>query len=83
MELTAKLVAAAIEEVLRNAKHGTEGLDEALDEITMGDDDDGPILECVGSYAEKGILTSNDGFVLTFTDGSEFQVTVVQSRRGK
>ena len=31
------------------------------------------------SFAEEGVLTNNAGFVIRLQDGSEFQVTVVQS----
>jgi hypothetical protein len=34
------------------------------------------------SFEEAGVLTNNSGLVLRFEDGSEFQVSVVQSRRG-
>jgi len=44
--------------------------------------DDGAVL--VGadlrSFEEAMVLTNNAGFVLRLTDGSEFQVTVVQSK---
>jgi hypothetical protein len=32
------------------------------------------------SFAEAGVLTTNDGLVVTLSDGSEFQLTVVRSR---
>ena len=34
----------------------------------------------VGTFAEAGVMTMNEGLVITLADGSEFQVTVVQSR---
>jgi len=34
----------------------------------------------VKSFKEVGMLTKNKGLVVTLTDGSEFQVTVVKSR---
>jgi hypothetical protein len=45
------------------------------------DDDEigGDVRRCV-SFAEAGVMTNNHGLVLRFKDGSEFQVTVVQSR---
>ncbi len=33
------------------------------------------------SFEEEGVLTSNKGFVLKMPDGSQFQVSVVQSKR--
>lgn len=32
-------------------------------------------------FRETGLMTNNEGFVIHLADGSEFQVTVVQSRR--
>lgn len=32
------------------------------------------------SFQAAGVLTANDGFVVTYPDGRQFQVTVVQSR---
>jgi hypothetical protein len=34
----------------------------------------------VRSFEEAGVLTNNAGFVLRMTDGTEFQVTINQSR---
>jgi len=34
----------------------------------------------VATYREAGIMSGNAGIVVTMKDGSEFQVTVVQSR---
>lgn len=34
------------------------------------------------TFAEAGVMTRNAGLVLRFADGSEFQVTLVQSRQG-
>jgi hypothetical protein len=35
------------------------------------------------SFEEAGILTGNKGLVLRFDDGSEFQLTIVQSKAGR
>lgn len=37
---------------------------------------------CV-TFGEAGLLTSNEGVVLTLEDGSEYQITIVQSRPGE
>jgi hypothetical protein len=34
----------------------------------------------VRTFAEAGLMTSNDGLVLRFPNGAEFQLTVVQSQ---
>ncbi len=34
----------------------------------------------VDTFAEAGVITNNDGVVITFEDRSEFQVTVAQSK---
>ena len=34
----------------------------------------------VQSFCEAGLMTSNNGLVITLPNGSEFQLTIVQSR---
>lgn len=34
----------------------------------------------VGTFADAGVITNNDGVVVTLANGSEFHVTVVQSK---
>ncbi|MCY3024595.1 MAG: hypothetical protein NTW87_36940 [Planctomycetota bacterium] len=37
-------------------------------------------VEMVRTFDEAGLLTGNKGIVLTMKDGTEFQISVVQSR---
>jgi len=37
-------------------------------------------VRSVQTYAELGMLTNDAGIVVTMKDGSEFQITIVQSR---
>ena len=37
----------------------------------------------VASFRDTGVLTSNAGLVVTLLDGTEFQLTIVLSRRGR
>ena len=37
-------------------------------------------IESIRTFEEAGVLTNNAGFVCRLGDGSEFQVTIVQSR---
>ena len=37
----------------------------------------------VETFENTGVLTKNRGLVVRFEDGSEFQLTIVQSKRGK
>jgi hypothetical protein len=54
--------------------------DDWKDEI----DGDGALKECaVSTYAAGGYLTRDAGLVLRTLDGSEFQITIVQTRHGK
>ena len=43
------------------------------------------VEQCVirETFEETGMLTSNRGLVVTMEDGSEFQITIVQSRMGR
>lgn len=34
----------------------------------------------IATYQEAGILTTDKGFVITFDDGSEFQITIIRSK---
>ena len=34
----------------------------------------------VATYEEAGLLTGNDGLVIKAEDGSEYQITIVQSK---
>lgn len=47
--------------------------------LAMYMEDDCPIKR-VHSFAEAGLMTGNEGLVLSLEDGSEFQLTIVQSR---
>jgi hypothetical protein len=40
-------------------------------------------LRRVGTFEDAGLMTRNKVLVLTLDDGSEFQLTVVQSRRAR
>lgn len=55
---------------------GDHAYDHGVYDQTYGDDID---VLSVRTYEETGLLTSDDGIVLKLRDGSEFQVTVVQS----
>jgi hypothetical protein len=33
----------------------------------------------IRSFEEAGVITSNEGFVITFPNGEEFQITIVRS----
>jgi len=37
-------------------------------------------IDAVATFDDVGLLTGNKGVVLTFADGSEFQLTIVRSR---
>ena len=50
-------------------------------EMTRMDEEDSRIRD-VEDFVRAGILTTNRGLVVAFEDGSEIQLTLVQSRRG-
>lgn len=58
--------------------------DDEHDEAEAWKDDmdgDGAFAECaITSYADGGYLTRDAGLVLRLADGSEFQITIVQTR---
>ena len=48
-----------------------------------GDGIDPDSVRSVVPYREVGMLTGNAGLVVTMNDGSEFQVTIVQSKAAR
>ena len=60
-----------------NEKDFKEVLHEALD-IYMDENED--TIRRVQTFEEVGILTTNTGLVIRTEDGSEFQITIVQSK---
>ncbi len=65
--MTAEEFAAALEDTLDN-------LDSDLDLLALE-------LKRTRSFDAAGLLTRDEGLIVTMKDGSEFQVTVLQSRR--
>lgn len=57
-----------------------------IDFISDGDDEmAGPLYNAapVVSFRERGLLTQDRGIVITLEDGSEFQLTITQSRESQ
>jgi len=56
---------------------------EILTEMLLNDEDgyfhSGGVRD-VRSFAEEGLMTSNEGLVLRLANGSEFQLQITQSR---
>lgn len=67
----------------------SEEFAEMLRDLLQSPPDDSLFLEDfmdvkqVRTFEEKMLLTSNAGVVLNLADGSEYQITVVRSRRPK
>lgn len=60
-----------------------EGIESALLEMLMygATADDTTLADCrVKTFSEEGVLTMNNGLVIQMPDGTEFQLTIVQSR---
>lgn len=59
-----------------------------LDLVELQDDDDPdghladhlPGIEDAATFADRGLLSGNRGVVVSFADGSEFQISIVRSR---
>jgi len=39
-------------------------------------------IKSIKSFQDAIILTSNKGLIIKMNDGSEFQITIIQSRKG-
>ena len=49
--------------------------------LQYGTDPDGlDLIDHVGTYTDRGMLTMNKGLVLHMKSGQEFQLTIVRSR---
>ena len=60
-----------------------EAVEQALLGMLIGewDVDNSLLMGCSArTYSDAGVLTYNKGLVITMPDGSEFQLTIVQSR---
>lgn len=68
--MTADELAETLEDLLRSLAEDEEGDAEELHGATLA------------SFERVGLLTSNAGVVITLANGSEFQISVVQSRIG-
>lgn len=55
-------------------------LEELLNEAVLESEDLRDQLSRVETFRTAGVMTNNRGLVLRMEDGTEFQVTVVQSR---
>ena len=74
------------EKTLETALHILLEMIAAYDDENAGDFEEEmrPFRDCaVDTYERAGILTNNRGLVVRMTDGSEFQVTIVQSRASR
>mgnify|MGYP007090406149 CR=1 FL=1 len=54
-------------------------IEDALNLLISGELDLGEVSN-IKTYAEAGILTRDSGLVLRMEDGSEFQITIKQSK---
>jgi hypothetical protein len=57
-----------------------ELIENALFLASEENDEEWEKVESIRSFDEEGVLTMNKGLVLRMEDGSEFQITIVQSR---
>ena len=58
-------------------------LQNAIESVADDEDEGCPLdIRSIEDYVQAGVLTTNRGLVVALEDGSEFQVTIVQSRRG-
>ncbi len=48
-----------------------------MGEIALDDEEQ---IKSIRSFERAGLLTRNKGLVVTLVDGSEFQITIVQSK---
>lgn len=55
-----------------------------MEQVETATVEDGCALDVMmRTFADSGVMTSNEGIVFRFPNGAEFQVTVVQSREAR
>jgi hypothetical protein len=69
-----------MERVLLELFEEVSWIEEDDDEMTVAAPRELVGLEEAGTFASHGLLSGNRGLVLRLADGSEFQITIVQSR---
>lgn len=55
-------------------------IQEMIEEAIYEADNDEQNVRDISSYENAGIMTTDKGLVMRMEDGSEFQITIVQSR---
>jgi hypothetical protein len=73
---------AQVEQLLRNLldEHGEDALFNVLGYDDNDDDAPMALIRHANSFENEGVITYNRGLVLQLEDGTEFQITIVQSR---
>lgn len=67
------------EQLLRGVLHQDTPVGDVL-ETALGDPQGASEITEVRSFADAGLMTVNDGLVVSFADGTEFQLQIVQSK---
>lgn len=78
----------ALLSLLQNVLDAREEIEGEGDDISLADIARDMVSETEGlahatTYERAQLLTSNQGLVLRMDDGSEFQISIVQSRQGR
>lgn len=61
-----------------------EWLQEAIEAYTQEQESEGrDAPETTSSFKDAGVLTRNEGIVIPFADGREFQITIVRSKEAE
>jgi hypothetical protein len=55
-------------------------VDWLLEMIEAGSEEVDRDIKRIETFKEAGILTSNEGLVVTFSDGEEYQISIVRSK---
>lgn len=80
---TPKAISQILTSLFRLASYGeteaTDALEMASEAAEIPDEMISPVVDAK-TFHEAGVLTMDDGFVVKFEDGTEYQVTIVQSR---
>jgi hypothetical protein len=53
---------------------------EMIAELLLDDDAGDQSVRSAESFTDAGVMTTNEGLVVTTADGAEFQLTIVRSR---
>lgn len=77
-----RVIEATLEAVLKYDDTINATLADTFNEVSGEEGEEAPTIESVKTFDEACLMTRDRGIVLRLSDGTEFQITIKQSRSG-